>query len=163
LGDRENNLRKAINKINREMRVTAISSVYETEPMYYEEQGWFLNCAIALETDIRPKEVLKRLRVIEEKLGRKPGPRYGPRVIDLDLLFYDDLVLSEPDLEIPHPRLAERAFVLAPLNEIRPDMVHPVLRKKVSELLGEVGSGKKVVRKPGPLDDFAPSVSPRRS
>ena len=145
------------------MKIAAVSSVYETEPMYYEEQRWFLNCVVALETDLGPKEVLGRLKAMENELGRKPGPRYGPRIIDLDLLFYDDMVLSEPDLEIPHPKLAERAFVLAPLNEIRPDLVHPVLRRKVSELLEKAGTAKRVVRKPGMIDGFSPSVSPPQS
>lgn len=142
------------------MKVTEVSSVYETEPMYHEGQAWFLNCVVAVETGLQPRELLERLLAIEAKLGRQRGLRYGPRVIDLDVLFFGNDIVSEEDLEIPHPKLAERAFVLVPLNEIRSDLVHPVSGKRVSELLAELGVQKRVVRKPDLLSDLAPSSRP---
>lgn len=132
------------------MRVLALSSVYETEPMYLEDQGWFLNCVTVAETDLEPGELMGWLKEIERKEGRDPlGPRNAPRVIDLDILFYGDAVVSGPSLEIPHPRLAERAFVLVPLGEVRPGLVHPVLRKTVAELLAGLTTEKRVVKRPG--------------
>lgn len=165
LGDRESNLRRTIIEIARggTTSVTEVSPVYETEPMYYESQGWFLNCVVAVETRLRPRELLDSLQAIEKELGRQPSARYGPRVIDLDILFYGNEVVSEPGLEIPHPRLAERPFVLAPLTDVRPSLIHPVLRRRVSELLASVVVEKRVIRKPGLLADLGPSLSPRRS
>jgi 2-amino-4-hydroxy-6-hydroxymethyldihydropteridine diphosphokinase len=153
VGDRENNLRQAILGINeeRETRVVRVSSVYETEPMYFEHQARFLNCVLAAETHLRPTGLLDCLQELERKLGRRPGPKNGPRVIDLDILFYGNEVVTKPNLEIPHPRITERPFVLVPLNEIRPDLIHPVLGMKVSELLANVGTGEGVVKKPGML------------
>lgn len=145
-----------------------MSSVYETEPMYYKDQSWFLNCVVVLETDLRPRELLERLLAIEDQLGRHRGGdstrRYGPRVIDLDILFYGDAIVSEPGLEIPHPKIAERLFVLVPLNEVRPRMVHPVSRRSLSELLSAVRTDEQVKKKPKLLDDLAASLSlsPRR-
>ena len=147
MGDREGNLRRALGMIGRQMKLLKISSVYETEPMYREDQSWFLNCVAAVETDSSPRELLERLQNIELEMGRKRSVRYGPRVIDLDILFYGDEILSEPSLEIPHPRIAERAFVLAPLNEIYPKLVHPVLGRTVGELLDDLKTQEKVVRK----------------
>jgi 2-amino-4-hydroxy-6-hydroxymethyldihydropteridine diphosphokinase len=131
--------------------------------MYYENQGWFLNCVVSLETRLGPRELLGRLQAIEARLGRHPGERFGPRVIDIDILLYGSEVISEPGLEIPHPRLAERPFVLVPLDEIRPGLVHPVLRMSVSELVARARSEKRVVRKPGLLTDLQLSLRPRRS
>lgn len=129
------------------MQVTRKSSLYETEPMYYESQAWFLNCVVAVETSLRPRELLDRLQAIEARLGRRRMSRYGPRVVDLDILFYGGEVVSEAGLEIPHPKLAERQFVLAPLNEIAPDLIHPASGERVSEMLAGLGPGKQVVRK----------------
>ena len=165
LGDREHNLRQAVIGITggNAAKAVAASSVYETEPMYYEDQGWFLNCVVAVETALGPRKLLERLQRVEKELGRQPGERYGPRVIDLDILFYGDEVVSEPGLEIPHPRLAERRFVLVPLNEIRPNLVHPVLKKKVSDLLARLGTGKRVVVGSDFLADLLTSERPRPS
>jgi 2-amino-4-hydroxy-6-hydroxymethyldihydropteridine diphosphokinase len=151
VGDRGRNLENAVEALRALGKVTAISSVYETEPMYLEAQPWFLNAVVAIETDLEPMDLLSGLQSAEATLGRKRDIRFGPRTVDLDILFYDALVLSEPGLEIPHPRLAERMFVLAPLIEIRPDIVHPVLGVRVSELARALKSDKKAVRKTGAL------------
>ena len=123
--------------------------------MYVEDQDWFLNCVLSLETDLGPRELLEALHSIEGEMGRKPGLRYGPREIDLDILFYDGLVSSEPALEIPHPRISERLFVLAPLEEIAPDFIHPVTGKSVSDMRAALKSDKKVIRRPGILADLS--------
>lgn len=163
VGDREGNLRRAIEMVSQKMSLIRMSPVYETEPMYYENQGWFLNCVVAVETNLKPRSLLEALQAVEGELGRQRTVRYGPRVIDLDILFYGDEVVSEPGLEIPHPKIAERPFVLVPLNDVRPELVHPVLRKKVSELLSSLKLGKRVVKKSGLLADLVSSLSPQQS
>jgi len=148
LGDRRDNLLRAIDALGRETKLLDVSSVYETEPMYNEDQGPFLNCVIAVETTIRPVALLASLKALEEKMGReRTGQRYGPRIIDLDILYYGDEVVSEPSLEIPHPRIAERAFVLVPLKEIRPALVNPVSTETVTEMLGRLKTDKRVVKR----------------
>lgn len=139
-----------------------MSSVYETEPMYREDQAWFLNCVVVVETDLEPEALLAWLKETERKMGRDlHAARNAPRVIDMDILFYGDRVVSGPSLQVPHPGIPERAFVLVPLNEVRPRLVHPVLGKSVAELLGELHTRKGVVRRPGLLSGFLPS-QPRR-
>jgi 2-amino-4-hydroxy-6-hydroxymethyldihydropteridine diphosphokinase len=162
VGDREDNLRRAISALGSRTRIVAASSVYETEPMYREDQGWFLNCVVVVETDIEPLPLLRWLKDTEVEIGRDPGAaRNSPRVIDLDILFYGDRVVYGPDLRVPHPGIAERAFVLVPLNEVRPWLVHPVLRKSVAQLLDELPTRKGVVKRPDPPAGFSPSP-PRR-
>jgi 2-amino-4-hydroxy-6-hydroxymethyldihydropteridine diphosphokinase len=141
LGDRLANLNAAIEVLPPAVRVTALSPVYETPPWGYSDQPDFLNQVVQGETEHSPLALLAALKQLEEALGRTPTFRNGPRVIDLDILFYDDLVLDTPHLAIPHPRLAERAFVLAPLADLAPDLRHPVLGKTVKELLQAVDSG----------------------
>ncbi|MDA4115801.1 MAG: 2-amino-4-hydroxy-6-hydroxymethyldihydropteridine diphosphokinase [Thaumarchaeota archaeon] len=162
LGDREGNLRRAIMAIGARTRLVAASSVYETEPMYREDQGWFLNCVVVVETDLDPHALLRWLKETEAELGRDPrAARNAPRVIDMDILFYGEVVISGPSLQLPHPGIAERAFVLVPLEEVRPSLVHPVLGKSVAELLDGLQTRKGVVRRPDVLSGLLP-LPPRQ-
>jgi 2-amino-4-hydroxy-6-hydroxymethyldihydropteridine diphosphokinase len=148
LGERELNLRAAVTALEALGRVVAVSSVYETEPMYHEDQGWFLNCVVSTETDLEPRPLLEAMQSVESSLGRKRAERNGPRTIDLDILFYDARIVSETGLVIPHPLIAERLFVLAPLVELRPEFVHPVLGVSVAQMLSTLKTDKGVVRRP---------------
>jgi 2-amino-4-hydroxy-6-hydroxymethyldihydropteridine diphosphokinase len=121
-----------------EIYVLAESHIYETPPWGYEDQPAFLNMVLKTETDLEPEALLKYLKQLEVELGRKQNFRWGPRLIDLDILFYDDLVLDSPPLVIPHMRLHERAFVLVPLMDIAPELIHPVFKRNVRELLAKV-------------------------
>ena len=138
LGDRLANLHAAIRSLPPEIKVLAKSHVYETPPWGYEDQPAFLNMIIKAETELEPKSLLKYLKQLEVELGREQNFRWGPRLIDLDILFYDNLVINTPLLVIPHPRLHERAFVLVPLADVAPDLIHPILQKSVSQLMAEV-------------------------
>jgi 2-amino-4-hydroxy-6-hydroxymethyldihydropteridine diphosphokinase len=164
LGDREYNLRRAVAEIGRGAALVAVSSVYETEPMYLEDQDWFLNCVVVVETKMGPARLLARLGEIEKEMGRdRKAGRNAPRTIDLDILFYGDEVVSGPTLMVPHPRIAERAFVLVPLAEVRPRLVHPVLKRTAAAMLGALATDKKVVKRPGSLADLLPSRPPRHA
>lgn len=135
LGDRQENLRQAIAALPPQMEVKAKSHVYETPPWGYEEQAKFYNQAIQVETYVQPEPLLKHLKRLEVALGRQATFQNGPRLIDIDILFYDNLVWNSPLLTIPHPRLHERGFVLLPLLDIAPELVHPVLKKSIRELV----------------------------
>ncbi len=136
LGDRAAYLQAALEKL-RALGATRVSSFYETEPVEFTEQPWFLNCAVALETALTPRELLESILKIEKSLGRDrlASPPRGPRVVDIDILLYGSQVVDEPDLTIPHPALQERRFVLAPLAEIAPDAFHPVFMRSAADLL----------------------------
>ena len=134
IGDRSSNLKQAIAALTPQLDVKAKSQVYETPPWGFEDQPKFLNQVIKAKTYLDPEPLLKHLKRLEVALGRKESFPNGPRLIDIDLLFYDDLVLNKPSLVIPHPRLHERGFVLLPLMDIAPDLVHPVHKKTVREL-----------------------------
>jgi 2-amino-4-hydroxy-6-hydroxymethyldihydropteridine diphosphokinase len=141
-GDREAELRTAIRKLNsRDLQITRASSVYETAPMYKEDQPAFLNAVVEAETELFPMRLLLRIGNIEREMGRKRSLRNGPRNIDLDILLFGNAVVNTPSLHIPHPRMHERWFVLQPLAELAPDLRHPVLHKTVSELLSTVPRG----------------------
>ncbi len=135
LGDRAANLRRAIASLPPQLTVHAKSNLYETPPWGYTQQDAFLNQAVQAETYLEPEALLKHLKRLETALGRTETFRYGPRVIDIDILFYDDLVLETPLLTIPHPHLHERGFVLLPLMDIAPDHIHPLSGKSVREML----------------------------
>jgi 2-amino-4-hydroxy-6-hydroxymethyldihydropteridine diphosphokinase len=137
LGDRLTNLKQAISALTPQMEVQTKSQVYETPPWGYEEQPKFLNQVIKAQTYLEPESLLKHLKRLEVALGRKASFQNGPRLIDIDLLFYDDLVLNQPALVLPHPRLHERGFVLLPLMDIAPDLVHPVYKKSVREMVAQ--------------------------
>jgi 2-amino-4-hydroxy-6-hydroxymethyldihydropteridine diphosphokinase len=134
LGDRLANLKQAISALTPQLEVKAKSQVYETPPWGFEDQPKFLNQVIKANTYLDPEPLLKHLKRLEVALGRKESFPNGPRLIDLDILFYDDLVMDKPSIVIPHPRLQERGFVLLPLMEIAPNLVHPVNKKSVREM-----------------------------
>lgn len=134
LGDRLKALGDAISHMAPEIFPLAYSKIYETPPWGYEDQPPFLNQVVKVETNLSPFDLLNKLKDIENFLGRKPGFRYGPRLIDLDILFFDDLVLSSNTLTIPHPEIENRAFVLIPLVEIASSHIHPVNHKTIEEL-----------------------------
>jgi 2-amino-4-hydroxy-6-hydroxymethyldihydropteridine diphosphokinase len=138
LGDRSANLSAAIESLPPEVAVLAESQVYETPPWGYEDQPAFLNMVVKAETNLKPEPLLKYLKQLESELGREQNFRWGPRLIDLDILFYDDLVIDTPPLVIPHPRLHERAFVLVPLMEVAPDLIHPLFHRKIRDFLAEL-------------------------
>ena len=148
LGDRIRNCRNAIHAIKDIAGIKSVSSMYETEPVGIEDQPEFINCVIKIETDLTPTDLLTKLLGIEEDLGRARSVIGGPRIIDLDILFYEDRVLEYGNLIIPHPRAHLRRFVLEPLNEIDPNLVHPRLNASVSKLLIEL-KDKKIVKKIG--------------
>lgn len=137
LGDPELNCLEAVERIARIRSVKLLrrSSLYRTEPVGVAEQPWFINCVVEIRTSLSPRDLLKTVRRIETEMGRKPGQRWGPRLIDIDILLYGQIVLNEEELVIPHPEMHKRGFVLVPLNEIAPYAVHPAYGISVKGLL----------------------------
>ncbi|MGH9678438.1 MAG: 2-amino-4-hydroxy-6-hydroxymethyldihydropteridine diphosphokinase, partial [Candidatus Acidiferrales bacterium] len=151
LGDRAANLARAIDALPEAgVRVLRRSSVYETEPVDFLDQPWFLNCALEAESSLPPAQLLAALQGIERLLGSRKMVARGPRIIDLDILIYGGVVVRTAEMEIPHPRMVERRFVLVPLAELAPALVHPVLHATIADLLART-SDKSVVKiwKPG--------------
>jgi 2-amino-4-hydroxy-6-hydroxymethyldihydropteridine diphosphokinase len=148
LGDREKNLRDSIVKIEKHIgRVLRSSPVYETAPWGFDAENDFLNMAAEVETSLSPDEIMKQILMIESTLGRdRDQDRYSSRVIDIDILLYDDLVIDQKGLKVPHRLMHERRFVLVPLCEIAPDIIHPVLKKSISSLLTACRDRSKIIK-----------------
>lgn len=147
LGDRAANMRAALSRLGEHVSVEAVSGLYETEPAYITDQPRFLNAVLRGSTMCTPEELLAKLKQIEHELGREATIRNGPRLIDLDILLYGDYALATDALTIPHPRLAERPFVLVPLAEIAPQLVPPGFRETIQQLAAHVrGHGDVIAR-----------------
>jgi 2-amino-4-hydroxy-6-hydroxymethyldihydropteridine diphosphokinase len=146
IGDRETHLRDAIARLPTEGCVRSVSSFYETEPVEFADQAWFLNCAVALETTRTPEQLMAAILNIEHEMGRQRIQKKGPRIIDIDILLFGDLILDSLPLTIPHPAMHDRRFVLQPLADIAPAVQHPVLKKTVRELLDTLPAGQTVRR-----------------
>src|SRR5579862_8224999 len=131
VGDREQNLRTAIAKLGELGEVIAVSSFYETEPVEFTQQPWFLNCAVAVRTELMPKLFLAKIQAIEQEMGRRRVQPKGPRTLDIDILLFGNSVINAQQLEVPHPSMHERRFVLAPLVEIAPEVRHPIFKRTV--------------------------------
>ena len=136
LGDREENLKHAILTLARPtMEIVRTSSIFETAPMLLEDQPWFLNQVVEAKTSLFPRQLLHCAQEVERQLGRKPAIANGPRIIDVDLLLYGRAIMASAELTLPHPRMAERRFVLEPLAELAPRLKHPVLKRSMADLL----------------------------
>ncbi len=147
MGDALDHCRRAIRAIGADSRSRLLqcSPFYRTEPVGMKDQNWFINAVVAAETSLSPHEFLNFLLGIERRMGRERKERWGPRVIDLDILLFGDKILNEGGLEIPHPRMSERRFVLAPLWDIAPRLEHPVLHKTIADILSELETKEKVL------------------
>lgn len=144
VGDRPANLRAAIKRLAGAGAVQAVSAVYETEPVDVRDQPWFLNCVVAVETAMPPRELLNLALAVEQAMGRHRTRDKGPRTIDIDILLFGDRVINEPGLKIPHPAMHQRRFVLEPLAEIAPGVLHPAIKKTARQLLAGLPTGQAV-------------------
>jgi 2-amino-4-hydroxy-6-hydroxymethyldihydropteridine diphosphokinase len=146
LGDRAANLQTAIKQLAGLGEVVAVSSFYETEPVELTAQPWFLNCAVKLDTEKMPRQLIAGILALEQGMGRQRKQKNGPRIIDIDVLLFSSSVIEMPSLTVPHPKMHERRFVLEPLAEIAPDARHPVFRRTVRELRDALPPGQTVRR-----------------
>jgi 2-amino-4-hydroxy-6-hydroxymethyldihydropteridine diphosphokinase len=151
LGDKISNCRRAIDEIAGFCEIVKVSSLYETEPVGNEDQPNFINSVAEIRTDLSPHELLAYLNRIEEKLGRVRSEKWGPRTIDLDIIFYGDQIIKDDNLIIPHPRAHLRRFVLEPICEIAPEFIHSEIKISVLELLKNLPDNKKVIKRDEPF------------
>jgi 2-amino-4-hydroxy-6-hydroxymethyldihydropteridine diphosphokinase len=149
VGDRAAQLLQAQRRLGAIGRVVCASSYYETEPVEFADQPWFLNCALGLETEFGPQELMASILKIEREMGRRRVQKKGPRTIDIDILLFGDCVVESAEVTIPHPAMQERRFVLEPLAEIAAGVAHPVLKKTVRELRDELPEGQAVRKMSG--------------
>lgn len=147
IGDRAGHLNTAIQRLESLGKVVATSSFYETEPVEVTAQPWFFNGVVALETEKMPRQLIAAILDLEQTMGRRRLQKKGPRMIDIDILLFGNSVIDLPGLTVPHPAMHERRFVLQPLAEIAPDVLHPVLKKKIRELLAALPPGQAVRKK----------------
>lgn len=148
LGDRSANLNSAIEKLGKLGKIEAVSSFYESEPVEFTSQPWFVNCAVELNTEKMPKQLLSALLGIEQQMGRRRTQNKGPRVIDIDILLFGSSVVDTGQLTVPHPAMHERRFVLEPLAEIAPEIRHPVFKRTIRELRDALPAGQAVRKMP---------------
>ncbi len=147
MGDPRAQIEEAIRRLPKAgVEVRRVSSFYKTEPVEVRSQPWFVNCVVEGATELEPMRLLEALKSLERTLGRQPGTPKGPRPIDIDILLYEKVVVRSPELEIPHSRLAERRFVLAPLKELAPEARHPVTERTVVEMLRDTPDGSAIIR-----------------
>lgn len=150
IGDRMANIITALDRLGQVGEIIAVSSIYETEPVDFTAQPWFLNCVVKLNTEKMPKQLLAAILKIEQSMGRRRLQKKGPRIIDIDILLFGSAVVDAEGLTIPHPSLHERRFVLEPMAEIDANLDHPALKRTVRELLAELPAGQAVRRVGGP-------------
>ena len=146
VGDRAAQLRDAIARLSAFGYVAAESSLYETEPVEFTDQPWFLNCAVAIETGKTPQQLMTAILKIEEDMGRKRTQKKGPRTIDIDILLFGDTIINSEELTIPHPAMHQRRFVLEPLSEIASQLRHPIFKRTIRQLLATLPKGQEVRR-----------------
>ncbi len=144
LGDREANLKGALDALSGQVEIEKISSIYETEPVGYAEQPWFLNLVCRGETGMEPLDLLSLAKRIEAQMGRQESFRNAPRPVDIDIIFFDDRMIETEGLIVPHPRVGERGFVLIPLAQIAPELIHPGNGKSIKNLLSELEGSEQV-------------------
>ena len=141
VGNKKENIKRAVSALEKKVKKIQIAKLYETKPMYFENQDMFINTVIKGQTQLSPTELLAFVKLLESDLGRQKRFTNGPREIDIDILFYDNLIYQTTKLQIPHPRMAERNFVLQPLVDLNPNIIHPSLHKTAQKLLDELKGG----------------------
>lgn len=148
MGDRKANIRKGLTMLEETAAICSISPYYETQPVDFTDQDWFINIALKIETRMAPFQLLREIKTIEQKAGRKESCiRFGPRMLDIDIILFGSEVVKTPELVVPHPRMHERCFVLEPLCAIDPDIIHPILGKNIHMLLKDLDDPNQKVRK----------------